>query len=63
MLGTTVLDGLGRGGEGPHADHEHVILSLMPERVGLLATLLLGRLTVDWFLPINSYAQVLGFSS
>ncbi len=42
-LGIPVLDGLGGVGEGPHADHEHVILSSLPERVGLLATLLLGR--------------------
>ncbi len=42
-MGIPVLDGLGGVGEGPHADHEHVIASELPRRVGLLASLLLGR--------------------
>ena len=42
-VGAPVLDGLGGVGEGPHADHEHVIVSALPERVGLLASLLAGE--------------------
>ena len=42
-VGTPVLDGLGGVGEGPHADHEHVIVSALPERVGLVASLLVGK--------------------
>jgi len=42
-VGAPVLDGLGGVGEGPHADHEHVIVSALPERVGLVASLLAGK--------------------
>ena len=42
-MGIPVLDGLGGVGEGPHADHEHVIVAALPERVGLLASLLVGK--------------------
>ena len=42
-VGAPVLDGLGGVGEGPHADHEHVIVSALPERVGLVASLLVGK--------------------
>ena len=41
-MGVAVLDGLGGVGEGPHADHEHIIAAELPKRVGLLASLLLG---------------------
>jgi glutamate carboxypeptidase len=34
------LDGLGAVGDGAHAEHEHVIVELMPERAALLALLL-----------------------
>jgi glutamate carboxypeptidase len=37
------LDGLGAVGDGAHAVHEHVVLDRMPERVALLALLLLER--------------------
>ena len=42
-VGTPVLDGLGGVGEGPHADHEHVIVSALAERVGLIASMLVGK--------------------
>lgn len=38
---TPTLDGLGAVGDGAHAVHEHVVLERMPERVALLALLLL----------------------
>ena len=41
-MGVPVLDGLGGVGEGPHADHEHIIAAELPKRVGLLASLLMG---------------------
>ena len=41
-MGVAVLDGLGGVGEGPHADHEHIIAAELPRRVGLLASLLMG---------------------
>lgn len=43
-LGLPTLDGLGPDGDGAHADHEHVLLSSMPERVALAAGLI-ARLT------------------
>ena len=39
-VGAPVLDGLGGVGEGPHADHEYIIVSELPRRVALLASLL-----------------------
>jgi glutamate carboxypeptidase len=39
-LGIPTLDGLGPGGDGGHAAHEHVLLSSLPERAALLAALL-----------------------
>ncbi len=42
-VGAPVLDGLGGVGEGPHADHEHVIVSALAERVGLIASMLVGK--------------------
>ena len=42
-LGIPALDGLGGVGEGPHADHKHVIVAALPQRVGLLASLLVGK--------------------
>ena len=41
-MGVAVLDGLGGVGEGPHADHEHIIAAELPKRVRLLASLLIG---------------------
>jgi len=40
-LYTATLDGLGAVGDGAHADHEHVVVSLLPQRCALLAGLLL----------------------
>jgi glutamate carboxypeptidase len=42
-VGTPVLDGLGGVGEGPHADHEYIIVSELPRRVALLASILAGK--------------------
>ena len=39
-VGVPVLDGLGGVGEGPHADHEYIIVAELPRRVALLASLL-----------------------
>ena len=39
-VGVPVLDGLGGVGEGPHADHEYIIVSELPRRVALMASLL-----------------------
>jgi glutamate carboxypeptidase len=39
-LGIPTLDGLGPAGDGAHAEHEHVVLSSMPERAALLAAML-----------------------
>lgn len=41
--GIPVLDGLGGVGEGPHADHEYIIVSELPRRVALLASILAGK--------------------
>jgi glutamate carboxypeptidase len=38
-IGTPTLDGLGAVGGGAHADHEHVLVDALPERVALLAAL------------------------
>jgi glutamate carboxypeptidase len=40
-LYSPTLDGLGAVGDGAHASHEHVVLDAIPERIALLATLLL----------------------
>lgn len=39
-LGIPTLDGLGGVGDGPHADHEHVVIRELPRRAALLAALL-----------------------
>ena len=41
-VGLPVLDGLGGVGEGPHAEHEHISVEALPQRVALLASLLAG---------------------
>ena len=38
--GVPTLDGLGAVGEGPHAIHEHIVVSALPGRAALLAGLL-----------------------
>jgi glutamate carboxypeptidase len=38
--GIPVLDGMGGVGEGPHADHEYIVVAALAERVALLASLL-----------------------
>ena len=43
-IGVPTLDGLGAVGDGAHADHEHVVVSAMPERAALVAALV-ERLT------------------
>jgi glutamate carboxypeptidase len=43
-LGVPTLDGLGADGDGAHAEHEHVVIPSLPERVALGAGLL-KRLT------------------
>jgi glutamate carboxypeptidase len=43
-LGVPTLDGLGADGDGAHAEHEHVLLTSIPERVALAAGLI-ARLT------------------
>jgi glutamate carboxypeptidase len=40
-LGLPTLDGLGADGDGAHAEHEHVLLSSLPERAALAAGLIL----------------------
>jgi glutamate carboxypeptidase len=39
-LGIPTLDGLGARGDGMHAEHEHVILTSLPRRAALLASVL-----------------------
>ncbi len=39
-LGIPTIDGLGAMGDGAHADHEHILISSLPERAALLAALL-----------------------
>ena len=43
VVGTPVLDGLGGVGEGPHAEHEYIIVAELPRRVALLASVLAGQ--------------------
>jgi glutamate carboxypeptidase len=38
-VGAPTLDGLGCIGDGAHADHEHIVVSALPERTALLAAL------------------------
>jgi glutamate carboxypeptidase len=38
-LGIPTLDGLGAVGDGAHSENEHVIVSAMPERIALVASL------------------------
>ena len=46
-LGRPTLDGLGADGDGAHAEHEHVLLPSIPERVALAAGLI-ARLAEGW---------------
>jgi len=39
-LGIPTLDGLGAAGDGAHAEHEHVVISSLPERAALVAAML-----------------------
>ncbi|WP_035712517.1 M20 family metallopeptidase [Salibacterium aidingense] len=39
-LGVPTLDGLGAAGEGPHAEHEHILMDQLPVRAALLARIL-----------------------
>jgi len=39
-LGVPTLDGLGADGDGAHAEHEHVLLSSIPDRAALVAGLI-----------------------
>jgi glutamate carboxypeptidase len=39
-LGLPTLDGLGADGDGAHAEHEHVLLTSIPERAALAAGLI-----------------------
>ena len=41
-LGVPTLDGMGAVGGGAHADHEHVLVSTMPERARLVAAVVPG---------------------
>jgi glutamate carboxypeptidase len=45
-LGVPTLDGLGPDGDGAHAEHEHVLLSSLPDRAALAAGLI-ERLAQD----------------
>ena len=42
-LGIPVLDGMGGVGEGPHADYENIVVSELPRRVALLASIMAQR--------------------
>ena len=42
-MAVPVLAGLGGVGEGPHADHEYVVVAELPRRVALLASILAGK--------------------
>jgi len=44
-LGVPTLDGLGAVGGGAHADDEHVLVAMIPERLLLLQGLVAGALT------------------
>jgi glutamate carboxypeptidase len=39
-VGTPTIDGMGPTGDGLHAEHENVLLSSLPDKVALLATIL-----------------------
>ncbi|UFJ42603.1 M20 family metallopeptidase [Brevibacillus humidisoli] len=39
-LGIPTLDGLGAMGDGPHAEHEHILIDQLPQRTALFTTLL-----------------------
>ncbi|MFY9647802.1 MAG: M20/M25/M40 family metallo-hydrolase, partial [Terriglobales bacterium] len=39
-LGIPTLDGLGGVGDGAHAAHEHILISELPRRAALLASLI-----------------------
>jgi glutamate carboxypeptidase len=41
-LGVPTLDGMGAVGGGAHADHEHVLVSTMPDRARLVAAVVAG---------------------
>ncbi|MDT8369954.1 MAG: M20 family metallopeptidase [Longimicrobiales bacterium] len=41
---TATLDGLGAVGDGAHADHEHLVIDRVPERIALFAALLAAPL-------------------
>ncbi len=41
---TATLDGLGAVGDGAHADHEHLVIERVPERIALMAALLASPL-------------------
>ena len=43
VVGSPVLDGLGGVGEGPHAEHEYIIVAELPRRVALMASVLVGQ--------------------
>jgi len=43
VVGSPVLDGLGGVGEGPHAEHEYIIVAELPRRMALLASVLVGQ--------------------
>jgi glutamate carboxypeptidase len=38
-LGIPTLDGLGCCGDGAHADHEHILVSSIPDRLALMIAL------------------------
>ncbi|SEQ38235.1 M20 family metallopeptidase [Piscibacillus halophilus] len=40
ILGVPTLDGLGALGDGPHAEHEHIIIDELPKRAAMFANLL-----------------------
>ena len=43
-VGAQTLDGLGPVGDGAHSDHEHIVVSALPERTALLAALVMELL-------------------
>jgi glutamate carboxypeptidase len=55
--GTPTLDGLGAVGGGAHADHEHVLLDLLPGRAELLRALLADLLAAGPARPEMAGAQ------
>ena len=46
-VGAPTLDGLGCVGAGAHADHEHIVVSTLPERTALLTALVTELLQRD----------------